>query len=115
MSVSQVRQFGKSYISGLHFHDDAGETTSLGYMPVFPKRNSAVVWKKPESLGKITGFEAAFDTRGIRGILVLNESGERSDWIGEWQDLPKSLIQIPASKRVEGVQEMKAGFDVSST
>lgn len=115
MSVSQVRQFGKSYISGLHFHDDAGETTSLGYMPVFPKRNSAVIWKKSERLGKITGLEAAIDTRGIRGILMLNESGERSDWIGEWQDLPKSLIQIPASKRVEGIQEMKAGFDVSST
>ncbi|KAF7546244.1 hypothetical protein G7046_g9354 [Stylonectria norvegica] len=111
ISVSYVCINNKRYISGLRYTDLEGGVTNLGYM--HPSQTHCVSWENswggqmPWS-SSINGFLLAQDSRGIRGLSVLSSCGANSIWIGDFSNLPKRMLALPATER--GVN-IKGGFD----
>lgn len=107
VSVSLTDLFTGRYVSGIQIRDAHGNCWDLGY-------------RQPHSLTTFTtthilGFVLAQDQRGIRGMRVLSESNPASDWIGDYQDIPRRRLVLPKAilRAGNSVKYIKGGFDVS--
>ncbi|CAM1502202.1 Fc.00g041860.m01.CDS01 [Cosmosporella sp. VM-42] len=110
--VSTVQLNGKSYISGIQFVSKQGQKTSLGYPR--PENEIPVVWEHSQQGMPISGFHAAFDEYGIRGLAVIAQSKAISGWIGEHHSLAKKRFVISAWDKnvLAEVKYIRARFDV---
>lgn len=114
ISVSVIDLFTSRYISGFRIKDTNGNHWDLGYF----QPHSSITF----TTTRILGFLLAEDQCGIRGIRVLSGSGlsgngPASEWIGEYQDIPKRrlVLRKPIGNCENPVKYIKGGFDVSCT
>lgn len=107
ISVSVTDLFTGRYVSGIQISGSNGNRWDLGYF----QPHSSIIF----TTTRISGFLLAEDQRGIRGMRVLSGNGPGSEWIGEYQDIPRRRLILPkAIRRAENsVKYIKGGFDVS--
>jgi hypothetical protein len=113
--ISCTSLAGNTYVSGLRFMSTLGADDDLGYF--FANDNFTATWSDGrQECRYIQGLVLAVDDRGIRGLSILSRSGEPSEWIGEYEDIPKRRLAIPHSSLSEApttVQLIRGGFDVN--
>lgn len=107
ISISVVDLFAGRYISGLRVADKNGNHWNLGYF----QPHSSVSFTTTH----IIGFLLAQDQRGIRGMRVLGEGGLTSEWIGDYQGIPRRRLILPRNKQSDEncIKYIKGGFNVS--
>ncbi|KFY05754.1 hypothetical protein V491_09036 [Pseudogymnoascus sp. VKM F-3775] len=111
--VSTIDVFGQHYISGIRFEQKNGASTEVGY--VHSKTEVLVTWEESRPVC-VTGFQVALDGRGVRGIAIESAMGGLSNWVGEYDGIPRRRLVPPGSKR-DGSTEvalLQGGFDVIS-
>lgn len=111
VSASVISLNGKSYISGLLFlyDDPANEPIQLGYRA--SKTEDRFVWDDSFLIpGALRGFHVALDARGIRGLRIVSSSGACSNWVGDYEGIPRKNIIIADCEAIQGI---KCGLDVS--
>ncbi|KAL1956055.1 hypothetical protein VTO42DRAFT_7650 [Malbranchea cinnamomea] len=90
MLVSTVTFCHKVYITGLQIVAQGQPNTALGY--IVPGRERVLNLRgdggKP---GVVTGFITAVDASGIRGFRVTLLDGRVSEWVGQSDEIPKTL------------------------
>ncbi|KFY42650.1 hypothetical protein V494_02310 [Pseudogymnoascus sp. VKM F-4513 (FW-928)] len=108
--VSTIDVFGLLYISGLRFEKNNGESRYVGYIHL--DSEALVTWDDPRSV-RVTGFQLAQDQRGIRGIAVESAAGGLSNWLGEYDGIPRRRLVPHGSERdgSHGVVLLQGGFD----
>ncbi|KAF9761281.1 hypothetical protein IL306_003881 [Fusarium sp. DS 682] len=105
--VSKVELFGRRYVSGLRFRDGDGKDLTIGFQ--HPDHEELLA---QEANGlRIKGFDAAFDQRGVKGLCMLLDDGTRSDWVGEYKDIPKKRVRVGGEEN--RVSHFKGGFDAA--
>lgn len=108
--TSTVEVFGVTYVSGLRIQDDIGRSFLLG----FQHPQSETLLAKRQGEMRILGFDVALDQRGVRGLALVLHTGRRSDWVGDFKDIPKRMLRS-YSCRSEVVSLLKGKFDVSDS
>ncbi|KAH7008863.1 hypothetical protein EDB80DRAFT_763936 [Ilyonectria destructans] len=111
MQVSSVRLSGKKYISGLRITQENGDETQLGYH--HPQQEVDATWDdtlKPP--GPLVGFDAALDSRGVRGIRFLSAQA-MSCWLGDHNPLIQTKVTCANSNSdsTQFIHGIKGGFD----
>lgn len=107
ISVTMVGFGPRRFVAGIVFHIAGGGDASLGYVDA----GETVVTTWPEAHSgprNIIAFNIAKDVSGLRGIACVTSSGQVSNWVGDYQDLPK--CRLPSSMAY--LTSMKADFDV---
>ena len=107
--VSTIELFGRRYISGLRILNISDEAFSLGYRH---SNSEKLLVSRENGPVRITGFCLAHDQRGVRGLSVIDDTGTQSDWIGDYQDIPKRKL-LPTPGGFDVIDRLKGGFDVS--
>lgn len=113
IQVSSVRLSGKTYISGLRITQENGDETQLGYR--HPQQEADATWDDaPKPPGPLVGFDAALDSRGVRGLRFLSTKAI-SCWLGDHEALIQTKVTCANSNSdsTEFIQGIKGGFDVS--
>ncbi|KAH8734095.1 hypothetical protein BGZ61DRAFT_529297 [Ilyonectria robusta] len=111
IQVSSVRLSAKAYVSGLRITQENGDETQLGYH--HPRQEVDATWDdtlKPP--GPLVGFDAALDSRGVRGIRFLSAQA-MSCWIGDHEALIQTKVTCENSNSdsTQFIQGIKGGFD----
>ncbi|KAI1394374.1 uncharacterized protein F4822DRAFT_439950 [Hypoxylon trugodes] len=106
--ISTVGINSKIYISGLRFAGDNDTGYLLGFCSL--DKEIEVTWETDQNLEALCGFHVAFDFKGIRGLRILSQTGEPSNWVGEWRDTSQQVLTLtsPAQTRT---WNLKGGFD----
>ncbi|KAF4948725.1 hypothetical protein FSARC_13661 [Fusarium sarcochroum] len=104
--ASTIEAFGRCYISGIRIQDKDGTSFSLGFRHPDEKR---LLTSQDEQL-QISGFDLAHDQGGVRGIAVVYNHGAKSDWMGDYDGLPKRMLRCD-SLGAGVVDCLKGGFD----
>ncbi|KFA49688.1 hypothetical protein S40293_01456 [Stachybotrys chartarum IBT 40293] len=101
--------FGRRYISGIRVLDDSGKSFSLGY------RHTAQEKLLSQGQGplRIAGFCLAYDQKGVRGLAVISDAGVMSDWLGDYDGIPKRRLVLGAEGS-DLIECLKGGFDLVS-
>ncbi|KFA76645.1 hypothetical protein S40288_05956 [Stachybotrys chartarum IBT 40288] len=101
--------FGRRYISGIRVLDDSGKSFSLGY------RHTAQEKLLSQGQGplRIAGFCIAHDQKGVRGLAVISDAGVMSDWLGDYEGIPKRRLVLGAEGS-DLIECLKGGFDLVS-
>lgn len=113
ISISTIDVFGLLYISGIRFEQKSGPSTEVGYIHV--ESELLVTWTDSK-LDCVTGFQLAQDPRGIRGIAIESAAGVLSNWVGEYDGIPRRRL-IPHGSKPDGsygIVLIQGGFDVMS-
>lgn len=111
--ISTIDVFGLLYISGIRFEQKSGASTEVEYIHL--KGESLVTWADSRP-ACVIGFQLAQDPRGIRGIAIESATGGLSNWVGEYDGIPRRRLVLHRSKRdgSNGVALLQGGFDVIS-
>lgn len=111
--ISTIDVFGLLYISGIRFEQKSGVSTEVGYIHL--KSEALVTWADSRP-ACVIGFQLAQDSRGIRGIAIESATGGLSNWVGEYDGIPRRRLVPHRSKRdgSNGVALLQGGFDVIS-
>ncbi|KFZ06723.1 hypothetical protein V501_07174 [Pseudogymnoascus sp. VKM F-4519 (FW-2642)] len=108
--ISTINVFGLLYISGIRFEQKSGASTEVGYIHL--KSEALVIWADSRP-ACIIGFQLAQDPRGIRGIAIESATGGLSNWVGEYDGIPRRRL-IPHRSKRDGsnrVALLQGGFD----
>ncbi|KAJ3523111.1 hypothetical protein NM208_g12576 [Fusarium decemcellulare] len=111
ISVSSIRLHDKTYISGFRMTPWDGRAMLLGYYN--PGQSTTVTWDgvAPHS-DMIVGFEAALDSRGIRGLCFSSSDGLYSSWVGDHDGLLKQSVSATSLRGFgDVIIALKGGFD----
>ena len=100
LAATVVNIAGATYISGIRFVGAADSEVSLGYIT---KRSEVRV-----RVSRLSGFELAMGSRGLRALRGIVNKGNRLPWLGDPTDTPitERLIEPESMSMIE------AGYDV---
>ncbi|OBT90787.1 hypothetical protein VE02_00607 [Pseudogymnoascus sp. 03VT05] len=109
--ISTIDVFGLLYISGIRFEQKSGASTEVGYIHM--KSEALVTWADSRP-ACVVGLQLAQDPRGIRGIAIESATGGLSNWVGEYDGIPRRRLVPHRTKREDsnGVALLQGGFDV---
>lgn len=105
--ASTVTFYDKVYITGLRIVGQDQSDTVLGY--ISGEEASLDLRSEDGKPGILTGFIAAVDASGIRGLKATLLDGRISEWAGQGDEIPVTL-RLCTDKLVT---HLKGGFDVS--
>lgn len=111
--VSTVKINSKTYVSGIRLSYKDYPGSRLGYC--CPDRETKVTWEPPLLLLRLNGFHVSMDSRGIRGLRVIPQTGPPSRWVGEFDGLAHGPVVFPTLDGLRlGIKMLIADFDVGS-
>jgi hypothetical protein len=102
VAVSVIVVGDVQYICGLHLTSSDGVNIRLGYLNV--DRLHLV------EVSEFRGFRLAISSRGIRGMQLIGQNWDESEWIGDHEG-------IPVTSRLaglKGIDALEVGVDVST-
>ncbi|KAJ3813258.1 hypothetical protein F5876DRAFT_63294 [Lentinula aff. lateritia] len=107
--ISTIEVSGHCYISGLRLELDDGESSVLGY--IHPRNETLVTWDATTTTRvSIAGFHIAQNNQGVSALAILSTEGYLSNWVGEFQGIPKRRLIIEGGCS-DPARFLKGGFD----
>ncbi|CRK23836.1 hypothetical protein BN1708_013817 [Verticillium longisporum] len=108
--VSTINIFGRCYVSGLRILDVRNNSQPLGFINT---ENEMPLQAISGSSFRIKGFCLAQDQRGIRGLAVILNNGQLTQWIGDHDDIPKRrlVFESGTSSCAAVIDTIQGGFD----